>query len=257
MALLHGNDYCDKFSGDIFFKDFWGSLGDLNIFLISNTYTFLNDERLTGHRLLDLGCGPALCGVITTPERFTGIVMADIAPSNLDNIRRWMDGEKINFNWDQILRFTAELAGAKDVLEWTERKISHLKTSVKKLVTCDVTEKLPLGPDYAEALDVIFTSFCIGCAAKSIAEYIQLLKNISSLIKPGGHLLIRGELNASAYTVDNKMFHHLSLSTSDVKDSLCSAKFEVLEYKSENFPIAMPHCEAIEYGVFVLLARKI
>ncbi|XP_041362559.1 indolethylamine N-methyltransferase-like [Gigantopelta aegis] len=255
MALLHGNDYYDKFAVDIYLKDFWGPLDDQYIFLISNTYTFLNDKRVTGHRLLDFGCGPSLCGVITTPERFTDIVMADLSPSNLDNISRWMDGEKINFNWDHIFKFTAELAGAKDVSEWTERKIGHLKRSVKKLVTCDVTKELPLGPDYVEAFDVVFTSFCFGSAAKSVAEYKQFPKNVSSLLPSGGYLIMRGALNQTAYTVDNKRFHHLKLSMSDVIDALCNAQFEVLEYKSENF--TKPQCEPPEFPVFVLLARKV
>ncbi|XP_041362457.1 phenylethanolamine N-methyltransferase-like [Gigantopelta aegis] len=254
MALLHGTDYCDKFSPEIFLKDFWGYLDDQNIFTISNAYIFLNDERLTGHRLLDFGCGPSLSGMITTPERFSDIVMADLAPSNLDIIRRWMDGEKINFNWDHIFRFTAELAGAKDVSEWTERKIGHLKTFVKKLVTCDVTKELPLGPDYVEAFDVVFTSFCLATAAKSIAEYKQFLKHVASLLPSGGHLVMRDTLNLTAYTVHNKKFHFLKLSMVDVKDALCNAQFEVLECKSENF--SMPLCEPPELSVFVLLARK-
>ena len=74
---------------------------------------FFFPERLTGHRFLDLGCGPSVCGVITAPERFNDIVMADLSPSNLDIIRQWMDGKKPSFDWDHILKLTAELAAAK------------------------------------------------------------------------------------------------------------------------------------------------
>ena len=48
MALLYGADYCDKFSIDVFLKDFWGSANDLNVFLISTTYSFLNDGKYSG-----------------------------------------------------------------------------------------------------------------------------------------------------------------------------------------------------------------
>ncbi|XP_041364033.1 indolethylamine N-methyltransferase-like [Gigantopelta aegis] len=133
--------------------------------------------------------------------------------------------------------------------------IGHLKTSVKKLVTCDVTMELPLGPDYVEAFDVVFTSFCLAAAAKSVAEYKQFLKNVASLLPSGGHLVMRDVKNKTAYTVDNRIFHYLSFSTSDVIDALCNAQFEVLEYKSDTF--SMPQFDPPEFEVFVLLARKI
>ncbi|XP_041362456.1 indolethylamine N-methyltransferase-like [Gigantopelta aegis] len=255
MVLLHGNDYCDKFSAEIFLKDFWGSLSDLNIFLISNAYVFLNNERLTGHRLLDFGCSPNLLGEIIAPERFTDIVMADLSPSNLDIIRRWMDGQKINFKWDHMLKFAAESCVMQMCQSGLKRKIAHLKTSVKKLVNCDAKKELPLGPDYVEAFDVVFTSFCLGSAAKSVAEYKQFLKNVASLLPSGGHLVMCGALNQMAYIVDNKRFHHLKLSMSDVKDALCNAQFEILEYEFEC--ITLPESEPPEYSVFVLLAIKV
>ena len=138
--------------------------------------------------------------------------------------------------------------------EWIERKIYHLKSSIKNLVTCDVVNEQPLGADFLESFDVVFSSFTFGCAAKNIADYAHILKNASTLLPSGGHLVIRGALRSKSYTVDSKVFHHLSYTESELKEALRRAHFEVLEYKSQRFKFSL--CEADGYEVYVLLAKK-
>ncbi|XP_041347067.1 nicotinamide N-methyltransferase-like [Gigantopelta aegis] len=137
--------------------------------------------------------------------------MADFAPPNLDVIRGWIKGDEGHFNWEHMFRFAAETADAKDVSEWIERQISHIKKSVNKVVTCDVSEEFPLGADFVEAFDVVLVSFCLCSVARSLTEYTRLLKNASSLLPSGGYLVMRDELFVKSYMVGDKTFHHIDM----------------------------------------------
>ncbi len=64
-----------------------------------------------------------------------------------------------------------------------------------------------------------------------MADYAKAMKSLSTLIRPGGHLLIIEPLNQSMYVVGGQKFSYLSLDEKVVKQGLEKANFEIMQCK--------------------------
>ena len=74
-------------------------------------YIFVISGNLKGKRLIDIGCGPTIYGIISASKCFEEIVMSDIADGNRREIEKWLRNEEGCFNWRPIIQFVCELEG--------------------------------------------------------------------------------------------------------------------------------------------------
>ncbi|GCB79652.1 hypothetical protein scyTo_0020235, partial [Scyliorhinus torazame] len=94
--------------------------------------------------------------------------------------------------------------------KWTEKE-KKLRDSIKQVLKCDVHQTNPLDPVELEPVDCLVTSLCLEAACKDKAAYCAALSNITSLLKPGGVLIMNGVLNETFYMVDKYRFSRLAI----------------------------------------------
>ena len=78
-------------------------------------------------------------------------------------------------------------------------------------------------------VDAICTSLCLEAASPDVPSYAKALKNVVSLLKPGGMLVLMGVFNNPVYTVGHKVFKCLVMQKQDVHNAIEAAGLKVLE----------------------------
>jgi hypothetical protein len=87
-------------------------------------------------------------------------------------------------------------------------------------------------------VDAICTSLCLVSACPDVPSYAKALKNVVSLLKPGGMLVLMEIFNNTMYTVGHKVFKCLVIEKQDVHNAIEAAGLTVLEvYDDESFSV--------------------
>ena len=85
-------------------------------------------------------------------------------------------------------------------------------------------------------VDAICTSLCIEAASPDVPSYAKAVKNVVSLLKPGGKLVLMGIFKNPLYTVGHKVFKCLTMEKRDVLNAIEGAGLKVLEvYDDDSF----------------------
>uniref|UniRef100_A0A670YDS5 Nicotinamide N-methyltransferase n=1 Tax=Pseudonaja textilis TaxID=8673 RepID=A0A670YDS5_PSETE len=103
------------------------------------------------------------------------------------------------------------------------QKEEKVRRAVKRYLKCDVTQPNPLAPLVLPPADCLLSSLCFDAACKDIPTYQSAFRNISSLLKPGGHLLFCSTLEEHYYTVGQRKFSALYLEKEMVEEAVRQA----------------------------------
>ncbi|KAJ1175381.1 hypothetical protein NDU88_000669 [Pleurodeles waltl] len=245
-------DYLDTYYGaknGVFIKD-----GFME-FVLRKLHNVFTTGGVKGDTLIDIGPGPAIYQELSACEAFKEIIAADFTDRNREYLERWLKNEPGMFDWTPAVKFVCDLEGrSKNAAEKQEK----LRKTIKRIVKCDVTKSNPLEPLVLPKVDCVMTLGCLECACKDHNTYQNVLKNLSSLLKVGGHLIITNILGSSSFLSGTKRFSLLNLDEEFLRKAVTEAGFvfedlEVLhrDYDKVMFDIC-DHCSSIFF-----LARKV
>ena len=105
---------------------------------------------------------------------------------------------------------------------------NDFRSKLKCVLECDFHKSSPLDPENLGQFDAVISSLALESGCYEIITYKQAMKNVVSLLKPGGYLILYTSLNERFYSA-GEMFEVLPLSSDDVKESLCEAGIDVLQ----------------------------
>ncbi|XP_078667279.1 nicotinamide N-methyltransferase-like [Branchiostoma floridae x Branchiostoma belcheri] len=116
----------------------------------------------------------------------------------------------------------------------------QLRRAIRDAVPCDVFNTNPLHPAEFEPFDAIASAYCLesACYDKGRSAYAQAVRNISTLLKPGGQIILQTYIGVT-YWVDkegNKTPDSLRLDTKFVLTTLSEAGFTELETSEYKCP---------------------
>ncbi|XP_059494920.1 nicotinamide N-methyltransferase-like, partial [Stegostoma tigrinum] len=198
--------------------------------------------------LLEIGCGPTLHCALCATEYVEEIVLSDFASSNRKEIELWIQNDPGDFDWSLIAKRVCELEGNRG--KWMEKE-KKLRDSIKQVLKCDVHQSNPLHPVQLEPVDCILTASCLEAACKDEAAYRTAVRNITSLLKPGGVLIIIGDMNQAVYKVNEYNFSILPLDRTLMKNALEEADCEIKQLET---------CKSVTWSgndmIFFLVAQK-
>ncbi|XP_029429204.1 nicotinamide N-methyltransferase-like isoform X2 [Rhinatrema bivittatum] len=204
-------------------------LEDILRFPLTHLMKAFSSGGVKGDTFLDIGSGPCIHQLLSACDSFQELIASDCVDSNLREIER----------------------------ETCAEKEEKLRGKLKQLLKCDVTKRNPLEPQVLPPVDCALASFCLQVACKDQAAYISALKNINTLLKPGGHLLVVETLGESTYTVGQKVFFVLNLNEGFLRKAVREAGFalENLErlQRADNSLQSSTDYETI----VVIVARKV
>ncbi|XP_063291840.1 indolethylamine N-methyltransferase-like [Pelobates fuscus] len=181
---------------------------------------------IQGDNLIEIAAGPTICHILSACENFNNIYLTDYFQNNLNEIGLWLNEDKNAFDWSSYIKQACELEGGRSTPEEKAEKIRGKVSFLK----CDVTQANPLHPLSLPQVDCVIFASCLICVATTLEEFIAYLKNIVTLLKPGGYLIVSEYLRASQYVVGDKLFSALSVEENFVKKAMADSGCVVEEF---------------------------
>jgi hypothetical protein len=176
-------------------------------------------------RALEYGCGPTLHRAIAAARYVFRLDMADWLGDNLALVREWLRADGLNPDWK---RFTDYVLRCEGVVPTTQRIASReamTRRAVRGLYTSDARWRHPLGPERDGYYDLIVSGFCLDAVSASKRVWRNCMRNVLSMVAPGGQLILHALHRCRAYKVGNRMFPGANIGIDDVAEALADAGF--------------------------------
>ena len=154
------------------------------------------------------------------------------------------------------------LEGNDDEYEIIIREES-LRKPIKAVVPCDISKGPPIAEGFAgPQYDVVMSILCLESACETKDEYKAAVRKLTSLIKPGGYLLLYCSLKTTEryghYHIGGHKFTILGVSLEFVLESLKDGGLSDVHYSllpEEDVMKAQKHYDCNEEG-FVFIVGK-
>ncbi|XP_030076833.1 nicotinamide N-methyltransferase [Microcaecilia unicolor] len=229
-------------------------MNDIVKFPLTHLVKAFSAGDVKGDICLELGSGPCIHYLLSACDFFKEVIASDCVDSCLREIEKWLKKEQGAYDWNPAVRLICELEGGRETCDEKEEK---LRRKLKRLLKCDVTKRNPLEPLVLPQVDCVLVPFCLQVACKDQTAYISALKNINTLLKPGGHLVVVETLNESSYTVGQTTLFVQNMSEEFLRKAISEAGFalEKLERLQRADNSLQNHTDY--EGTIFIVARKL
>uniref|UniRef100_A0A914W3V5 Uncharacterized protein n=1 Tax=Plectus sambesii TaxID=2011161 RepID=A0A914W3V5_9BILA len=230
IRLFNPNAYLDHFYSNEATKDGTRlSLFALPVFARVIYHESPPGERLT---LLDVGAGPTIYVALSFRETVEKIWLSDYVERNLHELRDWAS-KKSTFDWSGVIHSVARSEGSLPVdRQKTElmQEETRRKVNAGGVLHCDVHQPAVL-TDRGTApatYDVVVSIFCLESACDNFESYCRAMRNIVSLVKPGGRFILGSVIEDHYYQFGRcNRFELLYLTEEEIMSALDQAGIDV------------------------------
>nr|XP_033774591.1 indolethylamine N-methyltransferase-like [Geotrypetes seraphini] len=222
-------------------------------FIMENMFKTFTSGGVRGDILLDIGFAPIIYQLLSACDSFKEIIKADFLEESRQELQSWLKNKPGAFDWTAVVKLACELEGGRK--KWTEKE-AKLRGKVKRVLKCNITQSNPLDPLVLPAVDCLITCLCLEAVCKDKHTFCCALKNISSLLKPGGYLIMGGVLGETGYMVGERKFSCLLLDKEFLGQAIPESGYKLLQLLT-HFPNNQEPTSLADYdGYFFILAQK-
>ena len=212
--LLSGKDYHEKFKASDYLKGRY-NIRDTHFIPVLRCYHDVFQSLPSGLTILDYGTGPVIVTAISASTKASEIILSDYTEDSREALRQWLDKHPDAFDWSPFFSHVVKDLEGKGEKELEERQ-ELVRSLVKAVVPCDLTQDPPIERGYDRGYDVVISSLCLEAVMQTSAEYKRGVEKLAKLVKPGGLLLLVGaELKSGpeVYGVGDQSFKGFSVTT--------------------------------------------
>ncbi|KAH8031502.1 hypothetical protein HPB51_017775 [Rhipicephalus microplus] len=124
---------------------------------------------------------------------FQHIVMADLVPANIREVRKWVDAAPDAKDWTPFAKRLAVIEGHADVQCGAGDIIARTRNAICEVTLCDISKPdVLLGPAKKTQFDAVVACLCLDSGSVNQAAHEVAVANLTKLIKPGGVLVACG-----------------------------------------------------------------
>ncbi|KAL0597832.1 Phenylethanolamine N-methyltransferase [Plecturocebus cupreus] len=216
--------------------------------------TFATGE-VSGSTLIDIGSGPTVYQLLSACSHFEDITMTDFLEVNRQELGRWLREEPGAFNWSMYSQHACLIEGKGE--SWQEKE-RQLRARVKRVLPIDVHQLHPLGAGSPAPLpaDALISAFCLEAVSPDLASFQRALDHITTLLRPGGHLLLIGALEESWYLAGEARLTVVPVSEEEVREALVRSGYEVRDLRTYIMPAHLQTDVDDVKGIFFAWAQK-
>ncbi|KAM8939575.1 nicotinamide N-methyltransferase-like [Pelodytes ibericus] len=185
--------------------------------------------RVKGDLLIDISVGSGIAQLFSICDQFKEITVLEVNDRNIKDLERWINKHEDATDWTHVSEILMELHGKCDV--WQEKE-EALRRKMKHVLKCDFDKENLTDPITLPKADCIVTTWMLDCVSKDHAAFCSNLRKISSLLKPGGHLILFGDINVTYYMIGSEKFHILTYDEEFLRSSLEDARFKIQRYEA-------------------------
>jgi hypothetical protein len=224
-------DFSNDFDPRTYLKTYYAYPDEEDRFIVRFMIAALN-KMPPGLVTIEVGGGPTLYAVAALVPRACEIHFCDYVPENLDEVRDWLDNRPDAYDWSSYIEMVLEEEGSPVSPDAVAQRAAEMRRKLTRLCRCDVMAKAPLGQN-AKQYDLVVAQAVTESVATTFSEWIQVMDNISTLVKPGGGLLISVITGTPYYTVGQKRFANLHLTAEDILHGYLAAGYDPATFSLE------------------------
>ncbi|KAM7306027.1 indolethylamine N-methyltransferase [Ixodes scapularis] len=127
------------------------------------------------------------------------------------------------------------------------------RSSIRKVIPCDVLEPGVLPEEHRETFDVVLSCNCLESATTDHECFQSAVCNVGTLAKPGGLLVLMGVGGPKSYPAGTADFNQAYVTEDVIKRAVTDAGFQMGLYRTKNIQV---DSEIPDMFTFVLAARQ-
>ncbi|KAM4015577.1 indolethylamine N-methyltransferase-like [Anomaloglossus baeobatrachus] len=204
--LYHEDDFDSRQYLQSYFSDNPDRISeeDSLIFPIENLLKTFSEGRIKGDVLIDLSPGSMVHHLFAACEFFKHIIVLKMRDSCIMELKRWVDERTGAFDWSHATQFHANIEENRDLLQDKEGKV---RSALQHVLKCDLEKEDIMDPIVLPPADCVLSFVLLDAISKDQDDYMRYLRKFSSLLKPGGHMILIGGLGMTYYTIGEHKFH--------------------------------------------------
>ncbi|XP_078496403.1 nicotinamide N-methyltransferase-like [Lissotriton helveticus] len=206
-----------------------------------------------GGSLIYVSAGPFIHYILPACEYFTEITFASLNDKSMEELQKWLKNDPGAMDCSQEIKLFCELQGSSET--WIERQ-KMVQQKIKQVYKCDIDRSDPLSPTVLPQADCLLLVFSLELFATDKKTYCDGLKNLSSLLKCGGHLILMSSLEATFYMVGDVKFPYLFINEEFLRNVLTDAGYVIEEHHIINRKVQCLYDVTDYTGVIIVKARK-
>nr|XP_025715165.1 phenylethanolamine N-methyltransferase [Callorhinus ursinus] len=216
--------------------------------------TFATGE-VSGHSLIDIGSGPTIYQLLSACTHFEDITLTDFLEVNRQELGLWLREEPGAFDWSTYSQHVCLIEGKGE--SWQEKE-RQLRAKVKRVLPIDVHQPQPLGAGSLAPLpaDALVSTFCLEAVSPDLPSFQRALDHITTLLRPGGHLVLIGALEESWYLAGEARLVVVPVCKEEVMAALVRSGYEVRDLRTYVMPACLQTGVDDVKGIFFAWAQK-
>lgn len=185
---------------------------------------------------LDFGCGPIMPYILPLVPKVQEIHMAEYLSSNRAEVEKWLLGRDDAHDWQEFTLEVLRLEGVDPNVAAANTREQAARNCITHVLPGDATEADPLGSAKHEFYPLVTTHYCAESVSSSKEKWRVYMRNIMSLIKPGGVLILSACGGGTFYRVGDCLFPGAGLNEQDVLASLKDNNFTNINLQVRQVP---------------------
>jgi len=147
--------------------------------------------------------------------------MADWLADNLMEARDWLSADESAPEWKRFTKYVLACEGySRPSQERVIQREAQTRKVVRGLYVSDARLTQPLGPSRDAFYDLIITGFCIDAISSDPRVFRRCLRNVMSMLQPGGTFIIHALHQCRAYKCGDRMFPGSNLTIDDMQAAM-------------------------------------
>jgi hypothetical protein len=202
---------------------------------------------------LDFGSGPIISHLLPLVEKAHEIHVAEYLENNRDELQQWLSDRPNAHNWQPFTREVLRLEGRMNLTDAdVQLRENALRQQVTQLLPGDVRDAYPLGTSRCGFYPLVTAHYCAEGVSLNRQDWQAYMRNIMSMVKPGGTLITSACGSGNFYRVADLTFPSTKLDPQDVLNCFWENGFVDIDLRVRN----LLECEQGFFYVIFARATK-
>lgn len=244
-----------KWSPKAYLKEYYLTDGPAEdeVYIFKFVLDFLKKEKKVFPKMLEFGSGPTIHHLIPFARHVQKMYVADYLKSNLNEIQRWIDGDKRAHSWGSYIRGIVALEYIRPGTRQLYERERIIKKEIVSLIRADVYRSKPLV--VYKAFPLVTSFYCTECTTGSKLKWSIGMRNLLSLVASGGWIIMSALRRCRGYRAGSHFFPCTYIDKGDVHAILIASGFDPKTIDIRSYRINMWRKSGFE-SILVFKAMK-
>lgn len=207
-----------------------------------NVPSFFEEDRELS--VMDLGCGPSICNIISASICSNKIYLAELLEGNRNEIIKYLCRDADAWNWQPYFEFQASLENDEDESSIEKR----VRRSITGILECNLASDNVFEPDvFNKKVDIMICSLVFDVVCTEPGALAIVMSRALKFLSEDGIMIIQGSLGEHHYSVGSALLPVLDIQKDEFMDVVEKLNLEILNWSTT---------ERCSTHYFTILRRK-